>query len=388
MARKRTEPYLVTHLHRKGGRLGMPIGGTFELTARCNFNCPMCYVHLGHDDIAARGRELSTQQWIDLARDARDAGMVFVLLTGGEPFLRKDFFEIYDALKELGLIISINTNGSLLEGETLKRLLKDPPFRINISLYGGCAETYQKMCGQNAFDRVVENIRALKNANVDVSLNLSITPYNRQDMERIYHIAQELGVQVKGTAYMYPPIRINGEQFGTGNRLSAAEAAACSVQWDRLRFSEQEFLQRARAMRELKLEELPECTADLEEGVRCRAGHSSFWMAWDGTMLPCAMLPTPAEYPLKDGFRTAWERIRSGVKSIRTPGACAVCPKREVCGVCAAICLTETGSFHKVPGYKCEMTDEIIRGTCKILDEREEALDETEKATAEAGNCR
>ena len=95
LERKQTEPVLSRYLHQQGARKGLPIGGNFELTARCNFDCPMCYVHLKQEDIEAQGRELTAKQWIDLARQARDAGMVFVLLTGGEPFLRKDFFEIY-----------------------------------------------------------------------------------------------------------------------------------------------------------------------------------------------------------------------------------------------------------------------------------------------------
>ena len=80
-----------------------------------------------------------------LAREAKDKGMVFALLTGGEPFVRKDFFEIYEAMKDMGLMISINTNGSMLKGEIRRRLIENPPFRINVSLYGGCIETYKNM---------------------------------------------------------------------------------------------------------------------------------------------------------------------------------------------------------------------------------------------------
>ena len=71
MRRKQTEPYISTYLHARGRRLGLPISGNFELTARCNFNCPMCYVHLNQEDLAAQGKELTTAQWIDLARQAR-----------------------------------------------------------------------------------------------------------------------------------------------------------------------------------------------------------------------------------------------------------------------------------------------------------------------------
>ena len=84
---------LSTYLHAKGGKMGISVGGTFELTARCNFNCPMCYVHMTPEQLKASGKEeLTAKQWLDLARAAKDKGMVFVLLTGGEPLVRKDFF--------------------------------------------------------------------------------------------------------------------------------------------------------------------------------------------------------------------------------------------------------------------------------------------------------
>lgn len=372
MANRKTEPVIATFLHRKGGMLGLPIGGTFELTARCNFDCPMCYVHLKQNDIDARGKELTARQWIDIAREARDAGMVFALLTGGEPFVRQDFFEIYSAMQAMGLLISINTNGSMLEGERLQKLLDNPPFRMNISLYGGCDQTYREMCGQDAFERVLRNIRSLKEAGVDVCLNLSITPYNRQDLPKIYEIARELEVQVKANAYMYPPIRVNQNQYGCANRLPAEEAAACMVLWDQLRLTEEEFALRAKNLSNMIPEELAECSADLDEGVLCRAGSSRFWVAWDGTMLPCGMLSSVSAPLLEVGFSKAWEQIRSGVRALRMPSACTSCSMRPACGVCAAVCLTETGATDRTPEYMCKMTAANVEELRNAYKERKE----------------
>lgn len=368
--KKSTEPYLSTYLHSKGARLGLPIAGNFELTARCNFNCPMCYVHLKQEDIDAQGRELTARQWIDLARQARDKGMIFVLLTGGEPFVRKDFFEIYHAMKEMGLMISINSNGSMLSGEILQKLIEDPPFRINISLYGGSNETYCAMCGRNAYDQVVENIAALKAAGIDVRLNVSITPYNRQDLAAIAGKAEALGVHIKLSSYMYPSIRVNGGKYGYGDRLSPTEAAKASVAWDRIRFEPELFAQRAKALERFELVEKSDCAADPDEGVGCRAGSTAFWMTWDGRMLPCGMMPHPAAYPLEVGFDAAWAQIRAATKEIRLPAKCGNCPKRGACPVCAAVCVTETGRFDGVPEYVCAMTGETIRLTRQAYEER------------------
>ncbi|MBQ7099094.1 MAG: hypothetical protein IJO05_05185 [Oscillospiraceae bacterium] len=79
MQRAQTEPYLSRFLHNRGAKPGLPVSGSFELTARCNFRCPMCYVHMDQEQIDSRGRELTAQQWIALAQEAADQGMTFAL---------------------------------------------------------------------------------------------------------------------------------------------------------------------------------------------------------------------------------------------------------------------------------------------------------------------
>lgn len=355
MSVQSAEPALSAYLHAKGASLGIPVGGNFELTARCNFDCPMCYVHLSAQEVAARGTELTAQQWISIAQQARDRGMMFALLTGGEPLVRKDFFEIYGAMKEMGLMISLNSNGSTLQGENLQRLIDDPPQRINVSLYGGSAETYRTMCGNDAFERVVENIRQLKRASIDVRINVSLTPYNYQDLEQIHAISQELKAPIKVSSYMYPPIRVHGD---CGHRLSAEEAARIAVKWDRMRLSPEEFAQRVKGYRAMEAVEQKECSVDPDLGVSCRAGSTSFWMTWDGRLLPCGMMPGPETYPLEVGFDAAWDELRRRTAQLPNPAKCTGCKYRNFCSVCSAICVSETGRFDGVPEYVCRMTEQ------------------------------
>lgn len=350
----RSEPILSSYLHAKGAQLGLPISGNFELTARCNFSCPMCYVHLCK---ARQEQELTAQQWLSLAEQAKHRGMMFVLLTGGEPFLRKDFFEIYEGIKAMGLMVSINTNGSFLTGEIRRRLIENPPFRMNISLYGGCAETYRQMCGVDAFHQVVENIMALVHSGIDVRLNYSITPYNHGDMERIYRIAKELDLQIKASSYMYPPIRARN-QGASFQRLSAEDSARYCLEWDKIRMSQEDFLAHARRFSACGERA---CPVEKIDGVNCRAGTTTFWLTWDGKMMPCGMMPGLVALPLQTGFAQAWESIRSKIRKIQLPDACKSCPKREPCSVCAAVCVSETGAFDGVPDYVCRRTDEFIR---------------------------
>ena len=108
------------------------------------------------------------------------------------------------------------------------------------------------------------------------------------------------------------------------------------------------------------------CPVEIGEGVTCRAGSSSFWVTWDGKMLPCGMMTKPVVYPLETGFDAAWEQLRTATKEIRMPSQCISCDHKELCGVCAAVCFTETGRFDGVPDYVCEKTREQVRITQEI----------------------
>ena len=120
------EPLWNRYIHAKAAARGIPLSGNFELTPRCNFNCRMCYIHQN----ARAEDEWTAQEWLELGRKACDAGMVFLLLTGGEPLIRKDFREIYSGLKGLGLLISINTNASLIDRDWVEFFKKDPPCTV------------------------------------------------------------------------------------------------------------------------------------------------------------------------------------------------------------------------------------------------------------------
>ncbi len=359
MNTNRTEPILATYLHEKGSRLGLPVSGTFELTSRCNFSCPMCYIHSSEGDLDKKSEELSTEKWISIIRSAVKSGMMFALITGGEPFLRKDFFEIYDEMKKSGVMVSVNTNGSLLKGEILRQLIDNPPFRVNVSLYGASRETYYQMCRNDAFDDVINGIKALKDVGIDVRLNLSLTPFNKHDIKEIFEIAKELGVHIKFNSYMYPAVRSNN--CGENCRFSPLDAAYYSTLWDSLRLTDEDFNKRCRNITDVVSAGDAQCGVESQEVLRCRAGRSSFWIAYDGKLLPCGMMKNPCVSLTEFTFNEAWETIKEESKKLTLPLGCIGCEKRNICNVCPAVCVAENGSLKGVPEYMCEYTDELMR---------------------------
>ena len=346
------EPFLSRCLHSRSARLGRPCSGTFELTPRCNFDCKMCYVHLSAQEQAERGEELTADQWLAIGESACAEGMVFLLLTGGEPTIRPDFMEIYRGLKKLGLLVSINTNGFLLQGELLRQLLDDPPHRINISLYGTSNETYEALCGVPAYDRVLANIKMLREGGIDVKLNMTVTPENAPDMDRVAEQARVLSAHLQTAMYLFPPVRVTG-------------SSAFPQRMDPERVGELEAERLRRKLSERELEELVRTLKDPDDPTEdcpvCRGGRSAFWLTWNGTMLPCGMLPTPFADVLSMGFSAAWRRIRDEVKGLRLPSKCLACRYRSICRVCLAKCYCEKMSFGEPPAYACRMTEALVR---------------------------
>ena len=366
----RAEPMTSSFLNARGCQLGLPISGNFELTARCNFDCKMCYVHRKDDIAALKAKELTTDQWLSLASDARDMGMIFLLLTGGEPFLREDFPQLYTELVKMGILVSINTNASLYNDDLRQLFRHYPPSRLNVTLYGGSEDTYRALCGSASFTRVVNNLRSMRGDGLQVRLNVSLTPYNVQDMEKIDAVSRQLGLQVKAASYMYPPVRVSGAVGENAARFSPREAGQAMARWHCLRDTPEIFRQRAARLQQSQSADLSGTCSDVEgEGVSCRAGRSSFWLTWDGRMQPCGtMNVSAAAQPLRDGFAAAWEEVRQMTAAIRLPRECAACSQRGNCGVCAAICATETGAFDKKPAYLCAMTDHLCAEILRLAE--------------------
>ena len=124
----------------------VPLYGVLELLPVCNLNCDMCYVRMSREEMEQVGRLCTIEEWTKVAEDMMKAGTLFVLLTGGEPLLYPHFRELYQKLRGLGMIVTINTNGTLIDEEWADFFAENKPRRINITLYGASNETYERLC--------------------------------------------------------------------------------------------------------------------------------------------------------------------------------------------------------------------------------------------------
>ena len=349
------------YIHAKAARAGVPLNGTFEITPCCNMACKMCYVRLTGAQQRAIRPLRTAREWLELGQRAREQGMLYLLVTGGEPFLHPEIREILEGLHQMGLITSINSNATMIDEETVAWLKKCPPVRINITLYGASNETYGRLCGNpQGFTQVTRAIDLLTEAGIVVKLNCSVTPYNCGDLEGIFAYADKHDLRIQATSYMFPPVRRDESMIGRNDRFTPEEAARFSAKIDSLFSGEELFLKRMEEHAPMILtgeanEDCPDLP-DQGEGVRCRAGKCSFWVTWEGKMMPCGMFPAdhvPNVFEMD--FQEAWEQVKATARAVRLPPECSVCEIKDECHSCAAMVYTETGNFHEVPRYRCDM---------------------------------
>ncbi len=323
----------------KAAAVRQPISGGFELTSRCNLACRMCYIRVPASDAAAIRRELSAAQWVHLAREATASGMLFLLLTGGEIFVRADFLEIYEQIRNLGLIITLFTNATLVTKEIARRLAALPPNRLEVTLYGASAATYEAITGvAGSYSRCLSGIENLRTAGVPLLLKTTLTKRNVGEFEAMRRMAKEWGLPFQASWLLTP--RRDGQRS--------------SFEEDRLSPSQCVELQEAELARETPA---PEQTARPLSGnaFYCGAGRNSFVITASGEMNACLDLPRPAARPLECGFQEAWRQVVRFVDLVPSSVSCGSCPWEPACPRCPALSLIEAGDLTAPVPYLCEI---------------------------------
>lgn len=350
----------------------VPLGATFELTARCSLKCNMCYVRLDGSQVDALGRELTAEEWIRMGRDAANAGTVNLLLTGGEPLLRKDFAEIYSAYCQMGFIITLNTNATLMSEEYFKLFSKYPPTAVAVTLYGAAPETYKKICGDAAgFEKTIRGLELLAKLPMNIEIRTTFTKDNMHELDAIRAIANRYTKRFGINTMIFKAVRgaaANVELCRMSPEQCLDIDMANYKYYDDLARAEQKPVPDA-------MEETPPAVSREEEQlserdygldlppkvITCLASKSIFWISWDGKMLPCGSFTTPYTLPLEEGFVSAWNRLPALLEDVEHPAECLSCELLSSCPNCPANIQAETGVFDEVAPYLCAFSKERAR---------------------------
>jgi MoaA/NifB/PqqE/SkfB family radical SAM enzyme len=180
---------------------------TWEINLGCDYDCVMCY--LGEKRF--KGLDMAGKR--TLLTVMRDAGVIWLQITGGEPFIDPDFPEAYRLANELGMQLEVLSNGSQLHKEHILNLLRTyPPTKLTLSVYGASADTYDKVTrNRGAFDRFRAGLQKTVDAGLNIDLSLIIVQANAHEADAMRGWATSLGVPFSEYANISPTIHGTAE---------------------------------------------------------------------------------------------------------------------------------------------------------------------------------
>jgi len=336
-----------------------PRKGTFELTVRCNLHCKMClFRHADCENADLIRNELTASQWIDMARQAADAGTLQLLITGGEPMLRPDFCEIWEGIYKQGFIITLYTNATLVSDKVMETLRKYPPHKIGITIYGASAETYEKVCGNGAaFERMLAGVHRLKTLPSALEFRTTIIRDNRDDLIPIERLVKsEFGQEhtINMSRRIFPAIR-----------GACADIRACRLTPDEtyrlyldlIREKTRTIMGESFDPNNYQLHfrkdspETQECAAERFSLLGCPAGMKSYTISWNGKLLGCQLLDVFSTDTVELGFEKAWQMFPFYVKLPPPNPKCSTCDAAEYCQSCLASRYAEGGRLDACSEY-------------------------------------
>lgn len=338
-----------------------PMNGTFELTGRCNLSCKMCLVRVDQKRIDELGlRERTTEEWIDMARQVRDAGTFALLLTGGEVMLRPDFCEIYEAIAQMGFLLTVYTNATMVTDKVMETFKKFPPHKIGVTMYGASNDTYETMCGcKDGYDRFVAGIRKLSSLPSRFEIRTTIIKDNWHDLpamreftkkefgdEKILTVSRFVTDAVRGGIACPKECRLTPEENVelTQESLTTFHRQVMNGERPLPKETEEKF-----AMQQISL---PKEGSYLFEN--CKAGEREYSIAWSGHMYACELLNRGYTKPFEAGFLTAWEELPKQYPKGKIVEQCQNCKYAALCESCPAVRLAETGEWFGIPEYACK----------------------------------
>lgn len=294
----------------------------FEITPKCNFNCVHCYLHDYHCS-----DELSYEEIIEIIDILYDKEVLFITLTGGDIFTRKDFLEIYLYAKKKGFIVELYTNGALINDKIISVLEKYPPLLIDISLYGSCEETYEKVTGvSNVFDKIMHNIKALLAAGIRVSVKAPLLNLYYLELPRIKAIAEFFDI----------PFRTGFEIFPSIDNDDSVQQYSIPLS-DAMKYEFEEFAKNPRTFGE----NYDMTLVDLQNDrplFRCKLGRASCAIDFNGKMCPCMSFRHVGRKITKENFEEVWESFRQYPKMKASPDyKCLNCKAYDFCDICPAM---------------------------------------------------
>jgi AdoMet-dependent heme synthase len=329
---------LLMEMSVKAEKLNIPLSVQIDLTYRCNERCVHCY--LDHDDHG----EMTTAEIKHLLDEMAEAGVFILTLSGGEIFMRKDFFDLLEHARRLMFCVKLKTNAVLIREREAARLRDLNVESVQISIYSHRPEVHDAITLiPGSLKRSVDAIRYLKSQGLKVIIANVLMTQNMQDYPGVRALAAELGVECTLDPTVTPMM--------DGNRsilaLGVDQGALRQVFRDTSLVGDvDEFCAIPTPAGEDEMESTP-----------CSAGHTACYVSPYGEVFPCVQFPLPTGNVRQQRFVEIWRHSEqmNDVRSIRLKDltTCPSCSHAGTCTRCPGLAYME-GNMRGPSTQDCE----------------------------------
>jgi radical SAM protein with 4Fe4S-binding SPASM domain len=314
----------------------IPIDAVWELTRRCNLACQHCYVC--RDAAAA---ELTTDECLRILPQLAEAGTLFLVLTGGEPLLRADFFDIAAEARRYEFALRIFTNGMLVDAAAADRLAALSPLAVEVSVLGARPETHDFLTRKRgSYERAVRALGLLRERGVHTVAKTVIMDANVSEFDDWVRWAGQAADR-----YAFDLLVIPDRAGGPGPLQR--------------RMTPEQLRQFYRAHLDGPLPAPP--TGAPGDSPMCGAGRNTVAIGADGSVLPCIVYPETAGSLRDRSFTRIWQEspILRRIREIRWRDLreCATCADFHLCGRCPAVAGLEHGDVLGPSRAACQIAE-------------------------------
>ncbi|MDD4940719.1 MAG: radical SAM protein [Candidatus Omnitrophica bacterium] len=325
----------IDELDRTISEKNIPFSATFELTYGCNLKCSMCY------QFPFRKGELNTQEVKGIIDQLADAGCLYLSLTGGEPLMRRDIWDIVEHARQRTFAVTLQTNATLIgpaEADTMRAL---DVMDAHISVLGATDSTHDKITGvSGSFRKAMRAAELLIARKIKVFFKTTVMKGNYSEYKEIWKLAESMGALPYFSPMIFP------RSDGAGSPL-------------RSRLSDDQLKELFSFVFSSDAEKIGLCTSQ-EPVAICRMGRTECAINPRGDVYPCVSLPLTVGNLRNESFAEIW-RSSAELKKIRAISSadlkqCPECSLASDCLRCPGLSYLEHGDILSAPAECCRMT--------------------------------
>ncbi len=303
--------------NRQASQHNLPLSVLAELTYLCNQKCYYCYNRPSN-----QRRELSDKVWEKILGQLEEMGTLYLTISGGEPFCRKDILDILLLAVKRSFSVTLFSNGTFIDAPTAKFLSELGLLEVGISFHASDPQLHDRLAGfEGSFHAAYKALCLLQSHSIRTIIKHTVTRENFGEYEALSRMAAEEGAIFEADSIVFPFETSGASEF-------------CISQGQQ------------RAL--LEFMELKPSPSPNTENLHCDAGRSVMGLNPYGDILPCIQLPVVFGNACRKPIKDIWHGPAARdfrAREMEMGADCGTCEKRSYCARCPGLSLLETGQW-------------------------------------------